>query len=210
MTDFPYVLVPGKIQKLFSEIRSRGRPTKLHVKWLEAAGFKSKNDRPLKGLLEGLGYLGHDGTPAPSYGELKGSESQRAASIAVAIRRAYGDLLEDMPDASGRSNKELSDYFSAKTGTGDRAVGGMVGTFKALCQLADFGAAIAEEKEEEEPPAEPEKKRRGKAAKESAAAIKLSVNLSLELPATENADVYDKIFAAVAKHLRDLVAEHDE
>lgn len=207
MTDFPYVLVPGKIQKLFAEIRSRGRPGKVNVKWLEAAGFKSKNDRPLKGLLEGLGYVGHDGTPTPGYGELKGSESQRAASIAAALRRAYGDLLNDMPDAPSRSNKDLSDYFSAKTGAGDRAVGAMVGTFKALCQLADFGAEV---EPEEEQPTDRKKEAPRKVIREPAGAIRLSVNISLALPATDNADIYDKIFAAVAKHLRDLISESGE
>ena len=209
MADFPYVLSPSKIPKLLSEIKGRGRPTKLNRKWLEAAGLKSKNDRAFRALLTSLGYLASDGTPTPSYDGLRGSEAKRAASIAQAVKKAYRQLFTALPDAPNRSNQDLSDYFSAETGSGGRAVGAMVGTFKALCEVADFGAAIAEE-EEEEPPAEPEKKMRRTAAKEAAAAIKLSVNLSLELPATDNADVYDKIFAAVAKHLRDLVSEDGE
>lgn len=210
MADFPYVLGPGEIPKLLSEIKGRGRPTKLDRKWLEAAGFKSKSDRAFRMLLTSLGYLAGDGTPTPSYDGLRGSEAKRAASIAQAVKEAYSQLFTAMPDAPNRSNKDLSDYFSAETGSGERAVSAMVSTFKALCEVADFGAAIAEERDEEEAPAEAEKKRRRPAGRESAAAIKLSVNLSLELPATDNADVYDKIFAAVAKHLRDLVSEHGE
>ena len=53
-------------------------------------------------------------------------------------------------------------------------------------------------------------KPKGKAAKAKAqqsagGGVALTVNLQLQLPPSEDGDVYDKLFAAMAKHLKGLI-----
>ena len=119
--------------------------------WLEGAGFKSKNDRPLLGLLKGLGYVDTNGAPvANKWAELRGSDDDRKASIGRQMRIAYPAVFANYPDAHIRDSltkDELKTFIRPKVTFGEETLGNVTDTFMALRALASFdgtgGGAVA-------------------------------------------------------------------
>ena len=84
----------------------------------------------------------------------------------------------------------------------------IVQTFKTLSSLADFdeelradvpsGESTLSDKDESRAP---QAKERGPQRDTLSASPIVNINIQLQLPATEDAAVYDKLFAALKKHL---------
>lgn len=85
----------------------------------------------------------------------------------------------------------------------------IVTTFKALAAIADFEAAPpAGSDETAESAAAPARRRAAtvtrsdtEARSTALGAPTININIQLQLPATEDAAIYDKLFAALKKHL---------
>lgn len=56
-----------------------------------------------------------------------------------AIRSGYAELFAVYPDAWQRSTTELEHVFSTSSSAGKQVIGKTVSTFKAACELAEFG-----------------------------------------------------------------------
>jgi len=74
-----------------------------------------------------------------------------------------------------------------------------VDAFQVLCKFADFGAPAVTITPTPTPGAAPTPTVQLPVTKE--AGVNLNVNIRLELPATQDAEVYDKIFQSLKKHL---------
>jgi len=137
MADFPYTMVTGNLKRFFSHIQSAGVPEKVITQYLGKVGFKSKNDRQIIPILKFIGFL--DGSSVPTHLWLSYRDKVSAPKVVSgAVRKAYSDLFNTFPDAHRKDNEALRNYFSAHTKVGEKALGGIVGTFKALCELGDF------------------------------------------------------------------------
>ncbi len=207
MADFPYVLVPNKIGPLFDRIRTVNRPARVTQGWPESNGFTSKNDRGLIRLLKALEYIDGSGTPTGAYNELKGSEDARRSSIGRQVAVAYKVIFDHFPNehiATGLTREELSNFVRPKVSAGQATVKNIVSTFLAVRALARFNGATPVEAPSPAPApaAAPDRKAAATGVSE---ALNVTINLSLEIPPTSDADVYDKLFGAMAKHLRGLV-----
>ena len=126
--------------------------------------------------------------------------------MAAAVREGYADLFRTYPDANRKDNEALRNYFSAHTKVAESTLGLIVATFKKLSDLGDFeGVPVIEpaEPEEKETPARPFTTPGMKASANppQANTPAININIQLQLPATDDADVYDKLFAALKKHL---------
>jgi len=204
VADFPYVLIPNKIGPLFDQLRKVNKPTKVSQTWLQGNGFTSKNARALIGLLKALEYIDGSGAPTPAYNELKASDDQRRASIGRQMTVAYKEVFDQFPvdHISGAlAREELSNFVRPKVSAGAPTVKNIVSTFFALKALAKFDgqpvAAVASQpvtRATSAPAAASTRNAGGDA-------VNVTINLSLEIPPTGDADVYDKLFAAMAKHL---------
>jgi hypothetical protein len=80
----------------------------------------------------------------------------------------------------------------------------IVSTFKSLAELADFEAdapepAAAETDEPGTPRSGPAFRSVAATAEGTAPAV--NINIQLQLPATEDGAIYEKLFAALKKHL---------
>jgi hypothetical protein len=95
LTDFPAVLVPNRISTLLDAVRRLNKPARLNRTWLEANGFRSKNDRALASLLRSLGYIDANGAPTPEYDRLRGSEAEARASLGTQLGKAYPDVFKN-------------------------------------------------------------------------------------------------------------------
>jgi hypothetical protein len=200
---YPYVPSPDKIGALFKKIDGMGIPQKFTNKTLKSIGFTSSNDQRLLGLLKFIGIIDQSGVPTPLWSEYR--RSPRTA-LARAIRAAYSDLFSHFPDAYQRDAEALRTYFAATSSLGAVAVGQMVSTFKAICQLGDFvgldDAGIEENGAElENQKAPPLGARKKIVSPNGGSELMVNINIQLQLPADATAETYDRFFEAMRKHL---------
>lgn len=208
MADFPYTPTPTSAKRFLDHVRSAGVPEKVTHKYLEKVGFKSTNDRYILGILKFLGFVDAGGVPTKLWQAYRNRTSGGKA-LAAAIRQSYADLFKTYPDANRKDNEALRNYFSAHTKVAESTLGLIVGTFKMLCSAADFeGQAPLIDADENNtegpaPSARGSKAPRGSVSHESGGGQgpTININIQLQLPATDDGAIYDKLFAALKKHL---------
>lgn len=207
MATYPYVQNAARAKSLFQQLQDVGVPSKVTNNYLESLGYKSKNDRAFVGLLRNLSFIDTSGAPTETWRQYRNKAKAKAVMAGV-LRTTYKDLFTTYPDAYRRDNEALRNFFSSHTSVGEGALRFMVATFKALSELADFGAMAAPEDElsdeenGEEDRGEPETKPLKLSRKGAGpAGVTVNINIQLQIPETEKADVYDSFFAAMKKHL---------
>ena len=198
MADFPYIPNIGSLKKFLGQVQTGGVPDKLTIKELQNVGLKSKNDRPIIPILKFLGFVDSSGVPSERWTAYR-NKSQARAVMAEAVKGSYGPLFKTYPDANRKDTEALRNYFSSATSVGSGAVAQMVSTFKALCDLGDFGGELPTK-----PPASkgtPVQPAAKATATAGSRALTVNLKIELQLPATDDAAVYDKLFEAMKKHL---------
>ncbi len=210
MADFPYSPHAANLKKFLEHVQKAGVPDKVTQKYLETVGFKGKNDRYILTILKFLGLVDSTGVPTKLWTDYRNRQTA-PVTLAGAIRKGYSDLFKTYPDANRKDTEALRNYFSAHTKVAETTLGLIVATFKTLVALADFEATAIEATglpaAEEEVPAA---RRRGQVppTKPVTAPIDpgrsgptININIQLQLPATEDASIYEKLFAALKKNL---------
>jgi hypothetical protein len=182
-----------------------GRPDKVTVSWLKKAGFTSSNDPSMIPVLKFVGILGQDGRPTNLWDAARAPTRENKARLADAIRKGYADLFAIFPDANRRDVESLRNFFRQNTSGGDRVQRLLVQSFQVLVEFADFDAevpedAVAGEGDRDGHAQAPIRQRREKVIPD-VPGLTLNVNLQLQLPATSDGDVYEKLFGAMRKHL---------
>lgn len=205
MADFPYILVPGRLKDFLAHIQSAGVPPKLTVAYLEKVGFKSKNDRRIIGVLKHIGFVESNGVPTDRWQQYR-NKARAAKILGSALREAYPDLFNTYPDAATRDNDTLRNYFSAHTKVGDRALSGMVQTFKVLAELANFERIELDEINESPGngslgPSHAGSQHIERVVTRTANGVVINVNIQIAVPETEKPEVYDLFFASLKKHV---------
>ena len=197
MAKVPYTPSPKNVTEFFKAIQGLGTPPKVNNAYLPTIGFKSSNDRYLVGLCKYLGFVDSTGVPTASWSDFR-DKAKAPKVMASAIRTAYADLYNTYPDAENRDDVTLQNYFASTSGVAQSVSKLMVQTFKNLCEYADFEAAAVTETIST--PTTPSTK---EVAETTAAArpITVNINIQLQLPATEDAMIYDSLFSALKKHL---------
>ncbi len=200
MPNYPYVYSSGKLKQFLETIPTVGTPTKVTQEYLDAAGFKSTNDRAIISVLKFIELVGEDGKPTEDYKLLR-DRSQFGAIMASHIRKGYTELFSLFPDANSKPTDALKNFFATKTTAGDAALGQIVATFKTLCEAADFGAQMQAPAGTEEPSGERPVPRSLKVSAIPESGVTINLNIQLQLPPTEDSTIYDKIFESLKRHL---------
>lgn len=138
MGELTYTTVPGKLKPLLEKIRHVGVPPKATVQWLKTIGFTSSNDASLLGVLKAVALVDATGVPTSAWTRYRGAHHKKV--LGEAIRQGYAELFAVYPDAWQRSTTELEHVFSTSSSAGKQVIGKTVSTFKAICELAEFGA----------------------------------------------------------------------
>jgi hypothetical protein len=187
----------GSLKDFLQKIPSIAVPEKLTLTTLYALGYKSTNDRPIVKILKFIKFLNEDGTPTDNYRNFRSKEKAKSV-MADCLRSAYKDLFGLYPDAYKRSEEELRDFFSTRVTGGELVLSLTVKTFKTLCEFADFEAPT-----EAVPPRAPlpVPMKAPSVTEVQIPQLVLNLNIQLQLPATENAEVYEKIFKALRECL---------
>lgn len=197
MDSFPYIFSGKKLKKIFSLIQKVGIPKKVNPIYLQQLGFKSNNDLRLIPLLKSIGFIDSTGIPTKAW-KIYRDLSKSKKVLATGVKKAYSTLFFDYPDANRKDNEALRTYFSASSDVGKDALDLIVRTFKTLCDLSDFESAPLEVTEEKI--TEPSKAALEEYVK-TAKGLTLNINIQLQLPATDDVSIYDKLFSSMKKHL---------
>jgi hypothetical protein len=197
MAKVPYTPSPQNVKDFFKAIQGLGTPSKVNNTYLPTIGFKSSNDRYLIGLCKFLGFIDSAGSPTARWNGFR-NKAEAPKVMADAIKSAYADLYSTYPDAEKRDDETIRNYFASTSGVANSVAQLMVRTFKNLCEFADFEAvAIAELVTT---PKVPPIKQAAEITT-GARPITVNINIQLQLPATEDATIYDSLFSALKKHL---------
>ncbi|HEU0246007.1 MAG TPA: DUF5343 domain-containing protein [Gaiellaceae bacterium] len=204
--NYPYTTVPGRLRDILKKAPAMGRPSKVTQDWLRQAGWTSSNDRSVIPVLRFVGLIGSDGTPTELWDTVRVQDKEHRARLAESIRRAYADLFALYPDAHRKDAEAIRNFFRANTGGGEQVQSKLVQTFQVLTEFADFDApttnggstaATATSKS-----SKPDAKTPAAVLTPAAHGLTaLNVNIQLQLPATADGEVYDKLFGAMRKHL---------
>ncbi len=195
-----YTPTPAAIPRFLEEIQTLGVPPKVTMQYLESIGFKSTNDRPIIGVLKALGFVDVNGVPTDRWRNYR-DKGKAKGVLAAAITEAYSNLFEIYPDAYRRDNEALRNYFSTHSSNLNEATLQLVvRTFKALCGSADFASpAAAEEVLEQTTSKDRIEVSKIKSQQSDGGALTININIQLQLPATDDASVYEKLFEAMNK-----------
>lgn len=206
---YPYTAVPGKLREFLKNVPSWGTPDHVDYKWLDQIGYRGGAGRSVLGPLKFVGVLEKNGKPSTGWSALRGGKAGRAA-FAKLVRSAYADLFKTYPDAHRKDAEALRNFFRANSTVGNEAQAKMVMTFKVLSEFGDFESAATPAVEEthlqKQPRALDVEVPTLQLPGGGGGGLTLNVDIQLQLPATSDGEVYEKLFAAMRRHLIDLTS----
>ncbi len=198
MPVHPYTTVPGRIKSLMEKIRSVGVPERANRNWLMLIGFKSSNDRTMLSMLKFIEFVNAGGQPTDAWRAYRGPNHGEV--LAEALRQAYKGIFETFEEPWKLTTNELRDYFAVETGAAEGTVSKMVDTFKSLCSVAEFRQSTASTL----PSLIAEHTRtNGLQIPVQQQGKSVNININVELPITDDEEVYRKIFKALKDYLID-------
>lgn len=205
---YPYTTVPNNLRKLLQKLPTLGSPPKATQTWLASIGFSGGNNKTLLPVLRHLGVISQTGEPTEYWAALRAGDK---VQFADAVRKGYPDLFATYNDAHKQDTETLQTFFRTHTALGEKAQSFCVRTFKVLTEFGDFETPTKTKEKVDEAAEDLEKKIDLKRSTKDDAEIParqplaLTVNLQIELPPSADGEVYDKLFAAMGKHLKGLI-----
>jgi len=194
--SYPVVQSTKKLKSFLTEISSRGIPDKITFSYLSSIGYKSSNDRQILTALKHINLLNSDGAPNENYVSFR-DETISKKIMAKLIREAYSELYKDYPNAHLEDRSKLDNWFKTKMGIGDRTAQRVTNAFTTLSEYADFTAIEEKEEKKEEEKDDIKKEAEDILSK----GVEINLNIQLVLPATENVEVYEKIFKSLKENI---------
>lgn len=196
MAKYPYSVSPNRLKDFMQKLPILGFLDKITQEKLMSLGYKSNNDRAIIPILRFIGFLDAEGRTTEVYKKYR-IKSQSGAVLATALRQAYSELFDTYPDAQNKDTEALRDFFTPAVEAGEAVLANTVNTFKAMSDIADF------EGESEEitvgTPKSPVDVK--KITIPQGSGVTVNVNIQIQLPPSENSEVYDKIFESLKKHV---------
>ncbi len=197
--EYPSILKPKTLKEVVEKIPKIGVPTRFSGEYLRTLGYKSSNDRPVISILKFIGFIDSSETPTEKYKSYRGKDGK--VVLARAIKSGYLELFNLYPDAHRKDVESLNHFFATKTSAGERSLQAMVQTFRTLCSLAEFESVDGEQEQAEEAEKFPRIMGKSDRTNSGTTVLPININIELQIPATNDADVYEKFFTALKKHL---------
>lgn len=204
--EFPYVPTPESLKRLLEKVPSIGTPEKADQTWLTGLGFGGGNNRMSLALLKQVGILDSASKPTDLYKALR---AKNRAAFGTGIRKAYSSLFAMYPDAHRQDDEALMAFARSRTNYAATTQRLAVRTFKVFAGFGDFDDSGGSGGDDDDQPTERdnEKTKQRRPKPEGAqGTVALTVNIQLQLPPSADGEVYDKLFAAMAKHLKGLIS----
>lgn len=206
----------GKLRNFIELVRDKPRPTQgASVKWIKGYGFTSSKDTQFLHILELLRFVDGSRKPIIAWRDFQ-DKSKSGEVMAKALLQGYKILYDKYPKAHTQNKDDLERVFIIEKALSDRRAMEAIRTFNVLLEYADKkvleggiaspsithpigGAQVTPQVTPQViPQLQPQQiLQTGRSEKRELA---VNINLQVTLPETEDADVYDKIFAALKKH----------
>lgn len=204
----PALISTNVISRLLDSIKKTGVPEKVDRTYLKSIGFASTNDLSLIPLFKSLGFLDSSGKPTEIFRDYRAKGPDDANKVlGDAIKACYSQLFSVYPDAYRKDDEALTTWFRANIDKGEATQTRALKTFKTLCSHASFDEMSAPA----EAPPRDEITSNGAATKTVAADLSqqvrsyatpdVTINITLQIAATNDATIYDKFFMSMRKHL---------
>jgi hypothetical protein len=196
-----YLLAYARIPAYFAAIQQGTAPSRFTTDFLEALGFKAKNDRALIPLLKELRFIDDQNRPTAVYRDYLDPDNSKIA-LGRQVLAAYEGLFELVKDAHKKTGSELQGKFKTLKNATDNVAGAMSQTFANLCKIADIDGARATPVEP--PPEEgsvPEEPPLQSGGVTQAAGASFHYHIEIHLPNTTDTEVFRAIFKALREHL---------
>jgi hypothetical protein len=203
----PALIASNAIPRYLDSIRKAGVPAKVDATYLKSIGFKNSNDLALIPLFRALGFLDPGGQPTTIYREYRGANAEGAKRVlGQAVRTCYAGLFDVYPDAHRKDDEALTNWLRANTDKGEATQARALRTFKALRDAASFDEAALVSADI--PPNDSVVVNGG--TPNGAGALQhvrshtapdVTINITLQVAATNDASIYDKFFASMKRHL---------
>lgn len=197
--NYPTVLKTGALKEIFSKIKSTGTPVAFSVKHLKSLGFTSSNDVAILSALKFVGFLDSSNKPTEKYTNYKGKDGPKI--LASGIKNGYSELFALYPDADKKDDESLMHFFATKTDVSESSRKVMIGTFRAMSSLADFESASNEDDEIDQQQKNKNQGNGGNFKIENKIEPSVNINIELQIPATNDPEIYKNFFEAMKKYL---------
>jgi hypothetical protein len=199
---YTYALKTGSLKEYLQKLKSKelSVPEKVNREYLKSVGYTSSNDFPIIRVLQSIGFIDKSDTPLQSLRDFRTQKSGQV--MADALRKAYEDLFKIYPEPNKRTREELENFFAqGRPDVKKFTLGLYLDTFKILCEFADFGAVTEEKIEVTETGIRETAPKKSQLVPQVPEGLAINLNIQITLPVTDNAEVYDKIFEALKKHI---------
>ena len=209
-SKLPYMTSTGLISKILEKIQNARQPERFTQDFLETKlGHSGGGARPVIPLLKRMGFLGSDGIPTPLYDQFRNIETQGFA-IADGMKKAFSGLFDRNEYVYEMSREKLTGQVVEITGAAkeDRSTQGIVGTFLALKDLADFEGGVPEKivldsrsDAASSVQSPTDSRTTPPIANPDNVQLRVGYTINLNLPETNDPDVFNAIFKALRDNL---------
>ncbi|MGI6381442.1 MAG: DUF5343 domain-containing protein [Anaerolineae bacterium] len=214
MTTFPYSPTVSEFETLLEAIQKRGVPSGVDDEWLRLAVPQVKSTSYIRNTLVALGFIDEDNVPTELWTGYRSKATSRGV-LAKAIRSAYSELYENLPEAHLAGDEELTNFFAVKSGLSAGTVKLMLRAFRILAERADFAPEQAKSESgvtttASEAPQVPQEAvhtadRPFAASPDSLVTrrgpIELHIDIAIHIPPQASVEQIDQIFESMARHL---------
>ena len=201
-----YLFSAKNLPGILSAIQDAGVPARFTNEFIKSLGYTSSNDRAVIGVFKALGFLDQSGAPTERYRSYR-NKKEAPYVLAEAIREAYSDVFLANEHAETLPGERVKGILATRTDKGDAVLDKMVGTFRALVNVAKWDRSpngaqptvvadpaptpVATTAESETDVRWPRR----------AASPEYHYNIQIHLPATTDISVYNAIFKSLQEHL---------
>lgn len=209
MANLPYVTVTGTLEKILDKIKSASVPDKFSQDFVaDTLAMKGGTARATIPFIKKMGLVQTDGTPTDRYKEFR-NPAKSGRAVAAAMRDMYRTLFEMNENVHQLENPKLKGLIVEATGAeaNSLVVSRTLATFNALKNIATFDTST-QELPQLDAPAPPITAQRAALDRESheqsgraAEGINLAYTINLNLPATNDIEVFNAIFKSLKQHL---------
>jgi hypothetical protein len=209
----------GVIPKILNKILEAKTPEKFTQDFLaNKLGFPGGSRQPFIGLFKKLGFIDSAGNPSALYNRFRNEATSKSA-MAEGMKKAFNDLYSISEYAHELPKDKLKAYVIQLTGAEKNSsrVSGIVGTFEALKDFADFDGDDEEKKPSQEqdnltkpmpaiyqhPPQNTQAPAQNTQAPTQNGDLKMHIgyNIHLNLPESKDPEVFAAIFKALKQNL---------
>jgi hypothetical protein len=205
----PALIKVSIISKYLESIPNVSIPDKVDGNYLKGLGFKDNNDRAVIPLFKALGFLDSAGKPTEVYRSYRGASTDEAKKVlGGAVKKTYSGLFQIYSDAYRKDDEALANWIRANTEGGADTQRRALNTFKKLRDAATFDETPVPAVDV--PPVNLADNGSASQGDNGSGQVHnlrtkttpgVTINVTLQIAATNDAEIYDQFFASMKKHL---------